>query len=304
MTPFITRIAPSPTGMFHLGTARTAYFNYLAAKASGGQFILRIDDTDTARNDEKHVATILDALDWLGLTPDRIFRQSDRMNDYVVVADNLVASGKAVRNDDGSVTLNLPDNLPDTWHDGMNGKDVKINDHDRKLIDGLVLLRSTVNGGGATYNFASIVDDLYAGVNYVIRGVDHVANTPKQMAVRAAIHGNAVFSPPRDIQFAHVGLIQIIGDDGKKAKLSKRSNAHLADLKSFRDDGWTPAEMLAFILRLGWSPSDPNFDRDNPPIDKDTAISMFLTDGRMKAASPLMDINHLKNVRRKMGKAS
>jgi glutamyl-tRNA synthetase len=300
MTPLITRIAPSPTGMFHFGTARTAYFNYLAAKASGGKFILRIDDTDVARNDEAHVGTIMDALSWLGLTPDDTFRQSDRLDEYRRIADALVDANKAVRLDDGAITLELPDNMPDTWRDYLGRKDVKINDHDRKFIDGLVLMRSTANGGGPTYNFASIVDDMFAGVNLVIRGVDHIANTSKQVAVKAAIEGNAVFSPPRSIEFAHVGLIEIIGEDGKRAKLSKRSNAHVADIMSFKADGYSAEAVLAYMLRMNWNPSDANFDKHNPPITTDRAIGMFLTEGRLKNSAPLFERKQLDAVARRL----
>jgi glutamyl-tRNA synthetase len=276
---YVTRIAPSPTGMFHMGTARTAYFNWLAAKASGGKFILRIDDTDAARNDAAFTDVIMDAMAWLGLDHDDLFCQSARGDVYAHRIGLLLDSGKAYR-DDGAVKLRLPDDLPDVWTDKIKGT-IRVHDNDRKMVDGLVLLRSD---GTPTYHFASIVDDLSSGVNLIIRGSDHINNTIKQIAIAIALGRT-----PGDLpEFAHVGLIEVLDPDtGKRKKLSKRDAG--ASLLDYRDRGYSPDAMLNFLLRLGWSPKDANFDKKHRTIDRDMATAMFLTDGNMRASPAMFD---------------
>lgn len=280
-----TRIAPSPTGMFHLGTARTAYFNYLAARATGGRFILRIDDTDLNRNDDAAVDVIYDSLDWLGLDYDYDFHQSSVKSTYKAAADMLLANDLAYRDGD-AVRLRIPSNLPDTWSDLLNSKPRPITDADKKLIDGLVLIKSD---GMPTYNLASVVDDLVCDINLVIRGTDHVANTPKQIAIICALKlaGVSYADIP---EYAHVGLIM-----KDKKKLSKRDGA--ASLLDYRDAGYHPDAMLNFMLRLGWSPSDPKWG--DTLIDRDVAKAMFWTDGSMRAAPANMDLDVLKKYDRR-----
>ena len=276
---FITRIAPSPTGMFHLGTARTAYFNWLAARASGGKFILRIDDTDTARNSDDAVQVILDSMDWLGLDYDAIFYQSRRTDFYREAAQTLVDHDAARVLDDGAVALNIP-KLGPTWHDTL-ALDIPITQDVRDKMDPLILMRR--DGGGPTYHFASIYDDYMMGVNWIIRGHDHQTNTPKQIAIwKAGFSGDFP-------QVSHVGLIF---KDGKK--LSKRDNA--ASLLWYRDQGYQPDAVLSFLLRLGWSPADGKTPR---VITRDQAVEMFLKDGKMRAASRVnYDAQLLSNIQR------
>lgn len=281
-----TRIAPSPTGLFHMGTARTAYFNWLAARASGGAFILRIDDTDDARNDDAYIDVIMDAMSWLGLDSDVVFKQSDRSDAYADYADRLVKAGSAyldVGDNGTAVRLRIPDNFPDFWTDRIAGK-IKISDRDREVIDGLVLIRSD---GKPTYHFASIVDDIDYMINLVIRGSDHIANTPKQLAILTALD-NIFSTPVHKIEFAHVGLIETIDPDtGKRKKLSKRDAG--ASLLDYRDKGYSPDAMLNFLLRLGWSPTDGNFDKTHKIVDRDLATSLFLNDGKMRSSLALFD---------------
>lgn len=278
MTQFITRVAPAPSGNFHVGTARTAYFNWLLAKATGGEFILRIDDTDDARNDEAYVDVIKDAMDWLGLDYSTSFRQSSRRASHVDHAKALVDKGLA-RMDGDAIRLNLADDLPTTWVDEISGT-IKVTDNDRKLVGDLVLVRSD---GHPTYHLSSIIDDVTSGVNYIARGTDHTSNTIKQIAIARAVFGAEKIDA---MKFAHLGLIEIVVD-GKRKKLSKRDEA--ASLLKFRDDGVSPEAMLNFLLRLGWSPSDANFDKHTKMITKDMAIELFMTGGKMKNSPVLFD---------------
>lgn len=298
MTKFVTRIAPSPTGMFHMGTARTAIFNWLAAKASGGTMILRIDDTDENRNDVEAVRVIHDAMAWLGLDYGTTFNQSDKKETYAGIADTLVEAGMAYRdpNDakDGSdaVPIRLKgtsDIIPKEWHDTIKGT-IVVSDKDREAIDGLVLVRSD---GSPTYHFASVVDDVGCGVNYVIRGTDHISNTPKQLAIINLLDkmGMQCDEYPSTPSYAHVGLIDVKTADGKRKKLSKRDDG--ASLLTFKDNGIHPDAMFNYLLRLGWSPSDPNFDKHTPYISKDMAVELFLTAGKMRNSPVLFDNDKL-----------
>lgn len=281
--PYVTRIAPSPTGMFHLGTARTAYFNYLAAKASDGKMYLRIDDTDAARNDDKFTQIIFDSLNWLGISGSLAFNQSDKfqVDGYKQWAEWLIDSGWATRLPDEAIAFIIKDDLPDSWFDLLAGT-VKITDNDLKLIDGMILIRSN---GTPTYNFASMVDDKLYGVNLIIRGTDHISNTAKQIAIKTAME-DCDMDSYTNIEFAHVGLI-MVNKDGKRVKLSKRDDA--ASLLSFRDAGVHPDAMLNFLLRMGWSPSDANYDRDHPIITKDDAIKLFFDGGKLRNSPALFD---------------
>jgi glutamyl-tRNA synthetase len=284
---FTARIAPSPTGMFHLGTARTAYFNYLAAKATGGKFILRIDDTDTERNRQEYVQIVINSLEWLGLIPDETYYQSFRIPLYREQAGALVKAGKAKELDNGAIALILPDNLPEYFTDTLAGT-ILITETNKAQIEKIILLRGFKYKEGTrniivdmegyhspTYQFASVVDDYFMGVNWIIRGVDHITNTPKQIAIwqqlRAItdIEEADVYMLP---QFTHIGLIY-----KDKKKLSKRDN--VASLLWYKEQGYSPETILNFILRMGWgSPLD-----NNKPISREQAVDMFMK-GSMRAA--------------------
>jgi glutamyl-tRNA synthetase len=259
---YTTRIAPSPTGDMHIGTARTAYFNWLAARATGGKFILRIDDTDASRNSQSSADDILKIMDWLGLDYDQLVYQSNRHDLYIDKAIDLIDKGLAKRMD-GAIFLD-PKVIRDSWDDSV-AKTIKINDNDKDLVKKLVLVKSDEV---ATYNFASVVDDIDLGINYVIRGNDHLANTIKQIAIYDAF---GIDIP----KYAHVGLIH-----KNKKKISKRDGA--ASMLTYRDLGFDPDALLNFMLRMGWGPKVD--DRTTRVITKDRALDLFLDGGNLRAA--------------------
>lgn len=285
MTPHVTRIAPSPTGLFHIGSARTALFNFLAARASRGRFVLRIDDTDTARNSDDAVRVIDDAMAWLGLTPDLRVRQSDRLPLYRSLAEGLVAAGLARR--DGAAVRLSPGTLPGYWDDTLSGR-VAVTDHDRALADGLVLVRSD---GMPTYHLASVADDMDLGVTWVIRGIDHFANTAKHVAIWSALARLDWPGAGRPLPlWTHLGLITRGG-----RKVSKRDGS--ASLLDHRDAGVDPDAMCNFLLRLGWGPTVD--DRTTRTIDRARALDLFLAGGRMRASPANMDDALLASLDRK-----
>lgn len=285
-----TRIAPSPTGDMHLGTARTAYFNWLAARSSGGKFILRIDDTDADRSKPEYTQVILDTMNWLGLDYDAIEYQSKRIERYKDVAGWLVAKGRAKVNAyGGPVCVLWPEGftVPDSFKDELAGE-VKITDRDKELMipnkdadnNGVVLLRGD---GTPTYHFACVVDDIDMGINYVIRGVDHLTNTARQAAIYAAMDAPLP-------KFAHIGLIGI----GKK-KLSKRDGA--ASMLHYRDAGYDPDAMLNFLSRLGWGPTVD--DKTTALLPRERMLELFLSGGSMRNTPANMELHKLDSFDRK-----
>lgn len=271
MTVYNTRIAPSPTGMMHVGTARTAYYNWLAARATGGKFYLRIDDTDADRNDMSLVQPIVDGMRWLGLDYDASFNQSNlkRRKYCDGIATKLVDAGYAIVLDNGAIALKWCDWMPTTWHDDVSG-DMAVTDTLIKQIDGMILVRGGDKLGQPTYHFASVCDDYAYDINYIIRGHDHRDNTAKQLAIWAAIAkvDGKDFVPPR---FAHVALMF---KDGKK--MSKRDGA--ASLLDYRDAGVDPDAFLNFLLLMGWGKSgDPNASKIIP---MDAAKDVFVDGGK------------------------
>lgn len=275
--PFVTRIAPSPTGDFHLGTARTAWFNWLAARASGGRFLLRIDDTDLARNDPASVQVIHDSLAWLGLAPDAVFHQSGRLDRYAKVAQDLISCGRAVVADNGAILLQ--DGRATDWQDRIGGLQ-RPSAAAQDLAWAQVLIKAD---GMPVYHFASVVDDIDMGVNLVIRGIDHLTNTFRHTAIYDAL------GAPLPL-FAHLGLIML---DGRK--MSKRDGA--ASLLGYRNSGIDPDAMLNFLLRLGWGPL--NDDRSMAIIDRDRALALFLDQGRMRSSPAGFDAAKLASTDRK-----
>lgn len=273
-----TRIAPSPTGLFHFGTARTAYFNWLAARATGGNFVLRIDDTDADRNSQANVDYIYDMIVWLGLDCDTTFRQSDRLDRYRDVADLLSKNGYA-SDRDGAVYFD-PNDLPtlDSWVDSIAGK-IDCKDA-RDGIDKMVLMKSD---GTPSYHFATVVDDRDYGIDWIIRGVDHISNTAKHKYIDRAV--GIVTGIDHAVKYSHIGLIHL-----NNRKLSKRDDA--AGLGYYRDKGYDPAAVLNAMLMLGWGHPDPAFDRKYPIVDKDLAVRLFM-DGRLRNVSSKLDMSKL-----------
>ena len=230
------RFAPSPTGFLHIGGVRTALFNWLFARNGGGEFLIRIENTDTSREVEAASEQILRSLAWLGLDWDgEPTFQLDNADAHQSAAESLLASGAAYL-DEGAVRLRIPDEETTAWTDLVKGT-IEVRNVD---VEDFVLVRSD---GRATYNFAAPLDDANAGITHVIRGDDHVSNTPKQLLVLRALE----YEPPA---FAHVP--NVFGTDGKK--LSKRHGA--VSTEEFRDSGYLAAAIMNYLALLGWSLDD------------------------------------------------
>ncbi len=229
-------MAPSPTGFLHIGGVRTFLFNWLFARRQGGECLLRIENTDTSREVAESVDQIQRSLQWLGIDWDGpVTFQLDAMPRARELADKLVAEGKAYE-DEGAIRFRMPDEGVTGWEDAVRGW---IEFPNEKLED-VVLVRSD---GRPTYNFASPVEDMDDAITHVIRGNDHVSNTPKQIQIlRALGHELPVY--------AHVP--DVLGDDGKK--LSKRHGAQSID--EFRNAGYIPEALMNFLALLGWSYDD------------------------------------------------
>jgi glutamyl-tRNA synthetase len=227
------RFAPSPTGFLHIGGVRTALFNWLFARHEGGEFLLRIENTDMSREVAESVEQIQRSLEWLGLDWDgEIAFQLDRLERHQEVAHRLVEEGHAYE-DDGAIRFRMPDEGTTAWDDVVRGR---IEFPNEKLED-VVLLRSD---GRPTYNFASPVDDADDAITHVVRGEDHVSNTPKQIRILEAIGAPL----PR---YAHVP--NVLGEDGRK--LSKRHGA--VSVEEFRAAGYLPEALMNYLALLGWS---------------------------------------------------
>lgn len=270
-SPQNTRIAPSPTGNAHIGLVRTAYLNYLAARSSGGKFLLRIDDTDPVRSKQEYTDHIMRTLEWLGLEWDGIRYQSKRFDRYTELADMLRCNGMAEQPD---ATYFKPTKFERHWTD-LISKDIDITTRDYEAINRLVILRAD---GSPTYHWASCVDDVETGINLIIRGTDHISNTAKHVHLFKALD---VEIP----KFAHVGLIF---KDGKK--ISKRDN--IANMDYYRENGYRPEAVLNAVLKLGWGHPDPNFDKKYPLVDKQMAIELF-PQGQLKSVKSTLDMSKL-----------
>ncbi len=269
-----TRFAPSPTGYLHIGGARTALFSWLYARKHGGSFVLRIEDTDLERSTAESVNVILEGMSWLGLNYDEgPFFQTHRFDRYAEVVEQLLAEGKAYKcycskdelevmraeqmarkekpRYDGRcrqrdlpsgeeapyvIRFRNPEEGEVVVDDLVRGRVVFAN----KELDDLIIARSD---GSPTYNFTVVVDDFDMGITHVIRGDDHLNNTPRQMNILRALGAE----PPR---YAHVPMI--LGEDGQK--LSKRHGA--ASVTDYRDQGFLPEALLNYLVRLGWSHGD------------------------------------------------
>ena len=271
----VTRFAPSPTGYLHIGGLRTALFSYLWAKKNGGKFVLRIEDTDKARNSEEATQAILNAFEWLGLEADgEITYQSQRDEIYAKYIKQLLDEGKAYkcymskeeltelretqmankertmydgryRDFDGTppegiepvIRIKAPKTGEILVKDGVKGT---ISFQAEDILDDFVIARAD---GAPTYNFVVAIDDYLMGINEVIRGDDHLSNTPKQIVVYEALG----FDIPA---FYHVPMIH----NSKGKKLSKRDGA--TDVMAYKEMGYTPQALLNFLVRLGWSHGD------------------------------------------------
>jgi glutamyl-tRNA synthetase len=253
------RFAPSPTGYLHVGGARTALFNWLYARHTGGKFLLRIEDTDKQRSTDEHTQVIIDGLDWLGLDWDEeVVFQGARIVRHQEAADRLLAEGKAYL-DDGAIRFRMPQGEI-AWDDAV---------HERIAFQGedlkdFVILRTDRT---PIYNLAVVVDDVDMDITHVLRGDDHISNTPKQIALYRALG----HEPP---VFGHVPMIN--GMDGKK--LSKRHGA--TAVGDYQHLGILPAAMRNFLALLGWSPGG-----DREIMTRDEMMQLFSFAGVQKKAA-------------------
>ena len=306
-----TRFAPSPTGLLHIGSARTALFNYLFSRHHGGEFLLRIEDTDRQRSTPEAIRVILEGLEWLDLTPDQPpIYQSTRMARHAEVAQQMLAADQAYRcyctaaelqqmreralaegrhaRYDGrwrdrdpaeapagvapAIRLKAPWDGETVVHDLVQGE-VRVANAE---LDDMILLRSD---GTPTYLHAVVVDDHDMGITHVIRGDDHLTNTFRQIQIYQALGWDIP-------HFAHLPLIH--GPDG--SKLSKRHGA--VSVLEFREQGYLPEALCNYLLRLGWAHGDVEI------VSRDEAIRLFDLDGVGRAPSRMdyAKLNHLNGV--------
>ncbi|MGA2587216.1 MAG: glutamate--tRNA ligase family protein [Candidatus Aminicenantales bacterium] len=228
------RFAPSPTGFLHLGSARTALFNWLVARHSGGRFLLRIEDTDRVRSDVKFLEEILEDLKWLGLDWDgELTFQSDRFDLYRQKAEELLAAGKAYKEGEAVIFKIEPGRTIDV-EDMIHGRITFATENFKDQV----LIKSD---GSPAYNFSCVVDDADLGITHILRGDDHITNTPKQVLFYEALG----LTPPR---FGHMPLI--LGPDG--AKLSKRHGG--VSVAEYKNEGFLPEALANYLILLGWTP--------------------------------------------------
>lgn len=243
MSKVVTRIAPSPTGNLHIGTARSTLFNYLFARQQGGEFIVRIEDTDQARSAKEYETDILDSLQWLGLVHDTLYRQSERTHFYTAALEQLIEKDSAyiskerAKEDAGRevevVRLRNPGiKLP--FNDLVRGEVT----FDTTELGDFIIARSLVE---PLYHLAVVVDDASMGITHVIRGEDHISNTPRQILLQRALG----YETP---QYAHIPII-LAAD---RSKLSKRKGA--TAIAEFRAQGYLPEALTNYLALLGWNP--------------------------------------------------
>ncbi len=313
------RYAPSPTGKLHIGGARTALFNYLYAKHTGGKFIIRIEDTDLKRNLVDGEAEQIDNLKWLGVEPDyypgksdnheelALLRQSERTSIYQKYAQKLLEQGHAYKcyctkeeleiehqaqKDAGvkspkyskkcllnhiekpgapfSIRLKMPANKDIFWNDGIRGK-VTVNSDE---IEDWVMIKTN---GIPTYNFANVIDDYLMKITHVVRGEEHISNTPKQLYLYELLGWEAP-------TFVH--LTVIIGENNKK--LSKRDTSVIQFISDYRERGYLPKAIFNFLSLLGWSPKT-----EEEIFGKEQLINLFTFEGCSKSSSKF-DLDKLK----------
>jgi glutamyl-tRNA synthetase len=264
------RFAPSPTGYLHVGGARTALFNWLFARHEDGDFHLRIENTDTSREVAEAVDQIQGTLAWLGLDWDgKVTFQMDRMGEAQEVARRLVEEGKAYE-DEGAIRFRMPDEGATGWDDLVLDRIEVPNEQ----LDDLVIVRSD---GRPTYNFVSPLEDALDGITHVIRGQDHVSNTPKQLLILEAIGADLP-------AYAHVPLLN--GPDGRK--LSKRHGA--LTVEDFREQGYIPEALINFLALLGWS-----YDDHTEVMSRDELVARFTLE-RVGKSAAVFDYDKLKHL--------
>lgn len=269
-----TRVAPSPTGYAHVGTAYTSLFNYAFAKKNKGEFILRLEDTDIKRNVKGAEKAIYEGLSWMGLSwdegadkggPYAPYKQSEKLDVYRKKAEELVKAGKAY-GDEGAIRFkNTQKDM--SWDDLIRGK---ITFPGKEVTD-FVIIKSD---GYPTYNFAVVIDDIEMQITHVIRGEEHISNTPRQLALYDAFDTKPPF-------FAHHPTLR----NTERKKLSKRRDP--VDLRIFKDKGYLPEALLNFLALLGWSHPE-----QKEIFSLEEFVSLFdIKD--VKSAGPIFDMKKL-----------
>jgi glutamyl-tRNA synthetase len=260
-------MAPSPTGLLHIGSVRTFLFNWLFARAQGGESLLRIENTDTSREVAEATEQIQRSLSWLGIDWDGPVRfQLDRIEDAQRLARQLLEEGKAYE-DEGAIRFRMPDEGTTGWDDVIRGR-VEV---PNETIEDVVILRAD---GRPTYNFANPVDDMLDEITHVIRGQDHISNTPKQIQIlRALGHEPPVYAHAPDV----------LGPDGRK--LSKRHGAQ--SVEDFREQGYIPEALVNFLARLGWA-----YDDKTEVFSRDELLKLFSLE-RVSASPAVFDYEKL-----------
>ena len=260
------RFAPSPTGALHIGGGHTALFNWLWARHTGGKFVLRIEDTDRERSTIEYENTIMSGMRWLGLDWDEgpdaggpcgPYRQSERLDLYRECAEKLVADGQANKDGEAFIFKVLPGvelSFDDVVYGRVGTMSDGLKDRDSDGLKDIVLIKSD---GMPTYNYAVVVDDHFMKITHIIRGEDHISNTPKQLLLYKAFG----WEPP---VFAHLPMI--LGND--KKKLSKRHGA--TSVYEFRDMGYMPDSVFNFLALLGWSAGE-----DKEVFSREEAARLF-----------------------------
>jgi len=252
----VTRMAPSPTGKFHIGGIRTAFYNYAFARKHGGKFILRIEDTDTERNKKEYEDEIYEIFKWVGMEYDEVYRQSENLARHQEILEQLIQSEHAYKAEDakdglGKVIRFKNPNKQIIFHDEILGE-ISVDTTD---LGDFVIAR---NIDSPLYHLAVVVDDYDEGVTHVIRAQEHVANTPRQILLHQALG----FDTPT---YAHVPFI--LGPDGKK-KLSKR-DGNVAAME-YKENGFLPEALLNFLTFIGWNPGT-----EQEIFSKDELIQSF-----------------------------
>ncbi len=265
------RIAPSPTGIPHIGNTRTALFNYLFAKKYNGKFILRIEDTDQKRIVPGAQEAIYEILEWLGLKPDEIYIQSERLDLYKKYTQELVDKNLAYI-DEGAIRFRMPKDGETSWRDGIGKKSILF---ENKNQEDFIILKSD---GFPTYHLASVVDDHDMQISDVIRGDEWISSTPKHIQLYKAFG----WKTPG---FAHLPVI--LGPD--KTKLSKRHGA--ASVLDYREMGYLREALINYMVLLGWSPSGASL-KDIELFTLKELEDIFLLED-VNTASPIFDVKKL-----------
>ncbi len=262
------RFAPSPTGFLHIGSGRTAIFNWMFARHEGGKFLLRVEDTDLKRSEDRFLAEILEDLKWLGIDWDEdLVYQSKRFDVYRAKAEELVADGRAYR-DGEAILFRIEPGRTIAYDDLVHGT-ISV---ETETIKDQVLIKSD---GSPAYNFSCVVDDSFMGISHILRGDDHISNTPKQILFYEAFG----LTPPR---FGHMPLI--LGADG--SKLSKRHGG--VSVEEYKRDGFLPEALANYLVLLGWTPPD-NLEV-MPPAE---AVKLFDI-RKMSGVQAKFDLNKLR----------